>query len=452
MRGGTTVRFLALCVVVLICAAGALSALFDLRSELGLSRLRAMIGELPHGELRAIEQTQALALGASIAESFAAVPQTHIEFARLLKRAGDQATSSEEKIDFYCKTLSMLGRALKQRPFDSQYLINWANMRQLLAGVKCAQERTAGDYRRAVETALSLDPANAELKFSAALLALWSGDKPRALDLFGQVLIFATSLTDAQKELILWQIEDDGDLKRVVPARFPQVNQWAALFMLKDPERFAALKGAFGQLQVRALEDALREYDSGLIPADIYYRHLVSLLAVSASAEVVQRADLELAGYFRAEGLEEPAQYYEERAELERLEIVPAWRAADTRPVSSCLAGWSRNDRLVFDNYYTTLGFFLPPGRRVKLLELHSPRSAKPLELEFVRIYVSDDNERWRELGEKVESRIVDYAGGSLVALRIRGSYFKYWKVHFGGAQRNNNFGNTLFDVLRVYG
>ncbi|NLF24352.1 MAG: hypothetical protein GX589_01670 [Deltaproteobacteria bacterium] len=445
-------RGLVLFVAVVVCLGGVLSALFELRAQSGWDGLQAMTLDLSAGAVRAVSRESMLREALAAAKDPAALPQTQILAARLFKTAGDQAKTPELKIDFYCKTLSLLGSAVQQRPFDAQYLMNWANMRQILAGVSCSQDLTSGNFEEAAETALLRHPADAELQYRAALLSLWAGNKTRALELFSRVLLLATDLTELQREYIRQQIDNESDLLTVVPARFPQVNQWAALFLAKDPERFSVFASGFKDLQVKALKKGLQDYRQGEIPPEIFFRHLSGLMATAADAEMGQRADTEMATYFEEIGSEEGQRYFEERSKIRKLDVARAWRAADTRPASTCLAGWGRKDRVAFDSYYTTLGFYLPPGRRVKMIELHALQDIKALEPQFLRIYVSDDNERWRELGERIEVERISFAGGVLMALKIKGSYFKYWKVHFGGAQRNQGFVNTLPQIINVYG
>jgi hypothetical protein len=438
-------------VAALICAAGASAALLELRGRLELEGVQAETARFHAGQLREAERGQALEHAAQAGAAPFSPPQSEVEYARLLKALGDQAREPQARIAYYCESLSALGEALRRVPFDSQYLMNWANMRQLLGTVPCPQPYTRGDYGAAAAAAPSSNPTSSDLKYTAALLSLWSGGKARALSLFREVLTYKADLSAGQRQLIFSQISDESDLIKVVPGRFPQAVQWFEYFRENAPKRIAALRSAFGALQLKALEEGTAEYERGAVPAEIHYRHLVSLAEAPATPLAARRTDQALASYLRTAGEEEAARYFEERSTYEPLEVVRS-RREDTRPLASCLARWGRDDWVYFDSYYASLGFYLPPGQRVRLIEVKASNAGEHVPLELIRVLVSEDNELWQELQGGLKAGEMQFSGRQVISLRLPEIYFKYWKVHFGAATRRNSFRNSLQRMVRVYG
>ena len=88
----------------------------------------------------------------------------------------------------------------------------------------------------------------------------------------------------------------------------------------------------------------------------------------------------------------------------------------------------------------------------MQLIELQSRGSTWSLDPSDIVLYVSSDNQDWREFEQDYQVRMHSANGLSLVALHLPQSYHKYWKVSYRSSERNKRFVNSMDRLLRVYG
>ena len=78
------------------------------------------------------ERGKQFAAAEAASAAIGADARAHADLAQLLKRVAPREETIETQISRYCGALAAYGRAVKAEPIHSLYLINWANLRQIL--------------------------------------------------------------------------------------------------------------------------------------------------------------------------------------------------------------------------------------------------------------------------------------------------------------------------------
>jgi hypothetical protein len=355
-------------------------------------------------------------------------------------------------VSLFCEALGAVGEAARREPRNAAYLINWANLRQLLGSVECQERHTSGDFKRAAALALSTDPTNTRVLYAAAQLAAWSGDTVELDTLLNRFLLLKTDIRANEVEFVFSNMLDGGRVERIVPPRFPHVVRWAAAMRERKPELYRSMAPTWERLQVAAVEESKAELVQGVIPLELHRRRLGDLGTISASSVVQNRADTELADIYRRRGAPEIAQYYGIRSQLEAVTVVRAVQKADTRPAATPLVAWGSDDIATFDEFFTTVGFFVPVGFQPRLVELSAAAAGAALDGAVVQVLASNDNATWVQLSDRVKVSAMTLAEFPSVALQLDGGSFRYWKIHFGSSERPRVFRNALSKLVKVYG
>lgn len=439
--------------VLLLCVWGMFSALVAWHGQLLLhtteKAVKQDIGDLwSNGN-----KYNPVQLWKQVAGSPGIPAEAFVELALAEKSRGDQTDEMGERIRWYCRALSSFGQALKYRPQQSDYLMNWANVRQILGDLTCEEELTTGSYQDAIILALKSDPNNNAVLFSAGLLYLWADARGAAFELFKRLLTLGTTVSSAQEDYIFEQLRDPQELKLVVPPRFPQVGRWSRRLWALNPERKQAFRPVLAPLQLTALKRTQQELESGAIPGKLHLERLMGLWSVAATEKVRQELDRQLEHYYRIMGASELAGYFKLRSQLEQLAVVKAVRYSDTRPLHGSLVRWNEIGRVNLDTFYQTIGFYLPEGSVLKLIELQAFKGDAAEVISQLKVLVSENNRDWVELGPLEVTRSWHKVGDQkLLALTPQSRYFKYWKIHYGSATRLNQFGAALDNLLNLYG
>lgn len=376
----------------------------------------------------------------------------HVRIFSLLNQEAAGATNGAERVRLYCEALSEIGTALHSEPANASYLMNWANVRQILgSNVQCSLPYTSGSFEAAAQLALRNDPTNVNVLFAAAQLYEWAGKNEESLARLNRTLLLSTSLKPFQTEYISSRIRTPEDAEAIIPARFPQVANWSEHVQRLNPELFRNSRAVFEKLQLAAIEESRSEYKNGSVPPEIHKQRLLSLFACAASPEVRRRLDTELASFSRYLGDEKLTTYLLERGALFEAEVLEATIDSDTRPLKSVLAAWGANPEVCLDDFYTSLGFYLPQGESPKLIELHGRRLDAQLAPTVLKVLVSDDNQNWSELEGNVTVSSAQFGDSKLVAIHPNSRYYKYWKINFSSSLRSRAFCNSAQRMLTVY-
>ena len=146
------------------------------------------------------------------------------------------------------------------------------------------------------------------------------------------------------------------------------------------------------------------------------------------------------------------ARYFDIRSQFQDLAVVRSFLPADTRPARGNLANWGFRDPVNLDEFYNSVGFYLPAKARSRLIELRARDGSAPFDLALLKIFVSPDNENWQELGEEVEADQLQLNGRSVITITVSGVPARYWKFHFASSVRKRTFRANVDQMVQVYG
>ena len=406
---------------------------------------------------------RALSEARRINESLFAPARAAQFLTNMLRAAAEEERDPQKQVALYCQALSSIGSNLTRRPWDGGLLVSWANLRQILGGTGCREPFTGGDYREALRVGLRQDPTNIDLRYAAGLIFLWGNERREAFESFHQTLLFGTKLSDRQKDLIFSLINDSESLSQIVPPRFPQVIDYSRFFVEKmekadragpEDERWRRLTETLVQMQLKAVEGGLAEYSSGAVPVEIHRGRLLALMRLSGSSDVRRRVDFETANLMKESLDSQLASYFAERSRYDELAVIRASAAGDTRPLKSPLVNWDKQESLALDNFFRSIGFYLPQGQTAKLIQLESSNSGSSAIRTSLRVMRSVDNQNWEEVTASLAGEAFDLEGRTIVSYKtnLAQGAFKYWKINFSGSAREGSFTNTLSGLIKIYG
>lgn len=454
-------RSAALTLLFALSLAGAIASLFEFRAvfvESGIQsvkkgKLENSINPLQSELSPEAERQREIAYLESISDTLFTDTRPLLRLARVYQGEAIASNDPNIKIKSYCQALSALGRALKREPISAKLLVNWANLRQLLGPVECKEQYTSGDVHAALDAALNQEPFNASVQFSAGLVHLWSGERDKAISCFSQVLAFGMDVDSGQEQAILSSVDSADEVLKLVPGRFPQIVRWTEL--LSDERRgpIPNINEALSKLQIRALELDSADYSSSSIPPRLHISRLFALLPLAATEEVRQRIDGEIAAFYRNDPSNPIARYFGERSQKKELGIVRAYLTSDTRPLKTSLTRWNRDERVVFDGFYETVGFYLPSSQTIDFIQVASDQEGASLPPTAIKVFSGDDNQSWTERFDTVKLESLSIQGKPLLVIRLSsGDYHKYWKIQFASNARTRRYTNTLSQLVQAYG
>ncbi len=369
-----------------------------------------------------------------------------------LAEQGREEVDPARRIQLLCEALSEIGKAAHAAPYNAEYLINWASIRQLLGQTpSCALPYTQGSFADVAKAALEADPTNVRVLFAAARIYEWAGQHADSLGRLRQVLQLSTSLGSEQRSYIGGRLQTAQDVEAVIPGRFPQIADWSAYVRSLNPGLFRSAQTEFSRLQLSAIAESRAEVDSGLIPAELHERRLLSLYRAPGGPSVRRRLDHEIAAQSGERGQSQLAQYLRDRQDLDETDVVRAVVPSDTRPLKTPIVHWSPSGEVCFDDFYSSVGFYLPPGQSPVLIELRSRADLDQAVQGTMRVYVSEDNRTWEELQGGIQVRSAKLGETTLISLWPHSNYYKYWKISSNNAVRSRKFCDNPEQLLVVY-
>jgi tetratricopeptide (TPR) repeat protein len=384
--------------------------------------------------------------------------------ARYFAELAEQTTDANLKIDYLCKTLAALTASLKKQPLRSRTLVTWSNVRQLLGSYSCPGEPTlygASDFRAALELAKEAEPQDQQALFNAGLVLLWSDDRRQAFPLFRRVLELGSDSSKLQREFIYSLVSDKDSLASLIPPKFPQVIELAEYLKANssansngssvsiDLEREPRILWEF---YARAIKDFSSRYELGEIDTDIYRSRLLQMWSLSRESAVLPVLDKLLADLMRQKSRTELAVYFSSRSQFLELPIISGFKNSDFRPEKSALAGWGENSTVRLDNFFSSVGFYLPRSTTLRRIELHSVTQSSHDLSGLLRVLQSDDNTTWEDITGVCSLFQVTLEGRSIVYIDIPGSTKRFWKVHYASPGRPQTFLAGLESMIRVFG
>ncbi|RMG40856.1 MAG: hypothetical protein D6719_09835, partial [Candidatus Dadabacteria bacterium] len=331
----------------------AVYTLLSIKFQYSLNTLERLFYEHPFSELTPYQIKKGLEKVERLNKSPLANSDSLVLLARVAQARAEQITEPKSKTALLCKAQSAIGQALLIKPYKAQYLINWANLKQMLGSYNCNLPYTAGDYQQVTADALNRDPTNTRIMYAAALIYMWGKKRDKAMDLFGRVVRYDTGINSGQLLYILSQIESPRDFEKIVPSRFPQAAYWSRLIQERRPELVSRLWNVMEKKQILALKANLQEFREGKIGQDIFEKRLLSLESgVRISSRARQLIDANLAILARQRGDTVTADYLRLRQKLKNLRVIMTYLNGDTRPERKPLAYWGRKAQIYFDDFY----------------------------------------------------------------------------------------------------
>jgi len=373
--------------------------------------------------------------------------------ANLLQRSALEPNFAGDQIKTLCVALENYGRALLSKPQSSTYLANWANLRQTLGKVYCQRPHTGGSFNDAMLLALERDPTNSALIYVSVLMRVLNNPSDVDWKSLRTLLERSPELSQGQQAFITALVKSGDEVEQLIPARFPQAALWSDNFMHMRPDFYRENFRNFVNLQVKAIELNQTELLSGNLPPDLSLSRLESLYKLNPTNRVRQLLDNSASAVLLKLGDQRASAFLKSRASYADLKYVSAFLDEDSRAQKSNLNAWAEHRLVSLDSFYASAGAFVPPGQMVAMLELNALPAASTVDLNLLKVMVSDDNLHWKELALPANSiESAEIFNNQVIRIKLSKLYFKYWKVHFDSASRVGQFRNEADQILKFYG
>lgn len=376
----------------------------------------------------------------------------------LLAEISEKSGDPEQKIRFLCDTLSGLTSALKAEPLNARALVTWSNVRQLLGSYQCEgqtdESASQGEFKEALRYAREVHPLDQQALFNAGLIFLWSGEKQDAYPLLRRVLELGSDSTILQRDYIYSLVSDETTLRALVPARIPQALEFVR-YRLAQPQAAPVQKIAKSVLwnfEATAVTEFNARFERGEIEARLYGDRLLELWSMLKESAVTPQLDKLLGNFYQSRGQPELATFFSSRSRLNEIPVLVGLRTSDSRPEKSALAYWGSTTDISFDEFYTSVGFFFPRGKTIRRIELHARTLGSDKVSGLIRVLQSDDNASWEDVSGNCIITPVNLEGRSVVYIDVPGSTKRFWKLHYASHERNQEFGNPIKTMVRVFG
>jgi hypothetical protein len=466
------------------------------------SSLRELHAVLLEKQYRSLEpELQSATSGIALAQRLARAAEPSARGWIVLsdaQRKAALALKGEARLEGLCEALGSLGHVLRLRPRGARYLVNWANLRQLLGTYKCKHLYTNGSFRKAVELALQSDPTQPAINYASGLILSWAGDHAQASTSFRQFLAFAVAPNQNQldfitrylvRRLIVQETLDaqafvsgsppaaaTSPVLAIIPARFPQVlglstqlleryplvmeRHVAALVELLEialkrnqQERAALALGS--ELHRRNIERTLELIEA--LPAEYRWQRVGELRQQKTRGDLRRVLDVIAAQTLQQEpGAQRDSlskQYFARRSQSRELRVARGMLAADTRPAKGQLSTWGTGQRVALDNFHQSVGFRLATQQSLDWIEISVPaRSNAKALLDSLSVWISADNETWRPAVLRNSPQVARFGSLQWIVLEPEVREAAFWKVNFRGAERTQELMLPLGTMLRAFG
>ena len=374
--------------------------------------------------------------------------------ARIKQASAVETTDGARQVKLLCGALAAYGALVKSEPTSGPYLINWANVRQMLSSIECREQLTSGNVSDVVALARKSDPTSVSVTFAAAQLALWDRKHSEALALFHAALELGTGASAQMERYILKAIRTPQDLLEVIPARFPHALRWSALVLEGHPERAIEYRQALAQLQQSAIARALEDLRSNQVSLEIVQNWLLALLDLAADSPTRQLLDRSLVQEASDRSADQRAfrDYLRDRSKYATLAQVVGLRLNDSQPQRGTLSGWGRRGALSFDQNFTSVGAFVGEQQSIHFIQLQAAKLDARIDPAEVHVRVSVDNQNWRDPETEPVVRRLNTPTRELVIFEFQGLVAPYIKVTFERPVRRATFNSPLAQMLTLYG
>jgi hypothetical protein len=146
------------------------------------------------------------------------------------------------------------------------------------------------------------------------------------------------------------------------------------------------------------------------------------------------------------------SRFFEMRSNYSELPTLVAYRMADSRPLKSSISDWGSQKRVALDNFFTSMGFYLPKDTTLRRIELHSNSyTPEPIQ-SLIRVLASDDNQSWEDLTGICTVSSIVFNSKVIVQIELPGSTKPFWKINFQSPARVSKFVGPLDSMIRILG
>lgn len=385
-----------------------------------------------------------------VGEIFGLTTETrkYIKNAALSISESEKDIKTEQKIEFLCDALSSTGRAIARDPYNGRYLMAWAHLRSLLETTDCSKPYTTGDSNLALEKSLSLSPLDPEVLISGAQLFAIQGKERESWALINRALLFDQHLDANERSSIASLIRSTDAVQATIPAQFPQVVVWSR-YLLDSAS--PPIRGLVPSLQQKALVDLQKDIDTKKVPNSIARAHLTNLYNLDIEDSVRQLADSIAAEIYRTENIWNVYRYVDYRKKLSSIPHLVGFKSNDTNPEHSSLTYWGNPVRLTITNPKVSLGFVMKDPEAIRFLELELHSGSKPIPLNLLKVYISNDNITWQEIGLSGSPLVAKLGDKLLQGFTLPdGVKSRYWKITYHGDNKSPA-AVQLPDGVKVY-
>ena len=349
--------------------------------------------------------------------------------------SAERENKSENRIALLCKSLSSAGEALSRDPHDGRHLMGWAHIRALLDDTECPDPFTKGDPDQALEEALALSPLDPDVLISGAQYLSLRAKEKESWELIRKALTFDDRLTSTERSSLATLLRTPDAVQAAVPSQFPQVITWAP-FLLDSPSPL--VQALVPNLQQKALSSLEESVKAGTVPIEIAREHLENLYQNPLADTVRRQADTLAAEIFRKENVWSIYRFVDFRKKLSLTNALVGYTPLDKRPEASSISYWDRPTRIRATAPRVSIGVALSEPKELTFLELIFVPGSKAIPLNMLKLFVSNDNLSWNEIG---------VSGGALISslgkklheglLLPKGIKARYWKIYYSGDGKN---------------
>jgi len=377
---------------------------------------------------------------------------------------GEEQQLPQQKIEEWCKALSLYGKALTQQPYQARTLLYWANLRQILGSYECAQENTAADFSEVAAFAIAQDPSNSNNRYIAGLLLYWNGKQDKAAKEFEYVLRYAVGLDEVRRNQIFALASQPELLQAIVPARAPQALQYLSWFQKQKNQAEYWTEVLFASEQFKEFkQQTLQFFTQAISNREIPRSKLIEQLKVFSSITLSVSEKKQLNGLYK-KILDEETQndfvsLVNKRSNVSPIVAQLGFISADTRVTKASITNWGREQQATLDMFHASIGIFTRQGDVPQFIEVQcGPNDSLDLQSGQLQLYLSENNISFKEVTNEVSIKQVANGNETIFLFDIQklilspSEIGRFWKVHFSNATRAAQCRGPLKNMISVYG
>lgn len=354
-------------------------------------------------------------------------------------------TNINMRKDYFCISLSSLGKGLYFEPYNAKLLSSYAVIKRILLKVNCPYEYTKADYKKVIELALKYDPTNLRVIRDAGRIAILDSNYEEAAKHYKKYLRLNQRRNKIVDSGVKFILEQGIPLKNAIPTQFEQVYYWSLYLYNNDKDYFNKNRAEFEKLQISSVLELRKLF----IEKQTALSYLRSISQYKASDKVRKIIDKELV-YYLDDSSNEVINFLEIRSNLSNQPVICGLKRGDSRPEHSNITDWGSKERLYLDNDYQSVGCKVKDFP--KFIEVKNLYNLVKIDPNDIELYVSKDNYNWAKVSDNIKFKIVDLNLQTILYADItKTDNFKYYKVRYKELRTQRAFFNSLDQMLNFY-